>query len=181
MRTSTRAHSAPTTQGKLYFVQYISEGIFFLKQRMTDNALEEKKMAPPLRAGKTWERITAFIFGVIFLIAILIIAIFISKPTEFQIFIFRIVVACAVGGIGAIIPGFISVNVSRYVRAGGAISLFVLVYLINPPALVTDYTPFSDSIRRAEAAFASQNYNAAITFLKRRVKQNRKAGYPSMD
>lgn len=124
-------------------------------------------MGPPTnRVSINWERIACFLFGVCFLSAMLIIALKYSKPTEFQIFIFRIVTAISVAGIGAMLPGAINVQVSHKIKAGGSVGLFVIIYFFNPPALITDYTPFSDSIRRADAAAASHQYAAAETFLK---------------
>ena len=46
----------------------------------------------------------------------------------------------AASGIGAIIPGMINIEMARehnfVLRAGGAIALFVLIYLINPPSFL---------------------------------------------
>jgi hypothetical protein len=83
-----------------------------------------------------WEKVTAFACGVIFIVLMLMIAIAIPNPSPTQWFAFRVVLALAAAGIGAVIPGLIVVNVSKVVRAGGAIALFVLVYLLNPPQLV---------------------------------------------
>lgn len=119
------------------------------------------------RQNHAWELVASFTFGVTFLTTMLVIAILIPRPTDPQMLIFRIVASVAVAGIGAVIPGFLIVNIPPYVRAGGALALFVIVYMINPPALVSDYTPFSDSIRRAETAVSDQNYTAAITFFEK--------------
>jgi hypothetical protein len=126
-------------------------------------------MMTPRPKGQThtWELVASFVFGVTFLTTMLVIAILIPRPTDPQMLIFRIVVSIAVAGIGAVIPGFLIVNIPPYVRAGGALALFAIVYMINPPALVSDYTPFSDSIRRAETAVSDQNYTAAITFFEK--------------
>lgn len=45
--------------------------------------------------------------------------------------------ALAAAGVATGIPGFINVNVGRYVKAGGAIAIFVVVYFFNPAKLVT--------------------------------------------
>jgi hypothetical protein len=84
-----------------------------------------------------WQKLTAFGCGVVFVVVMLVIAIAIPNPTTAQWFVFRVVLALAAAGIGAVLPGLIVVNVSRVVRAGGAIALFVLVYLLNPPQLVS--------------------------------------------
>jgi tetratricopeptide (TPR) repeat protein len=117
------------------------------------------------KQSHAWELIASFVFGVTFLTVMLVIAIYFPKPTEYQMYVFRIVISIAVSGIGAVVPGFLVVHISRYIRAGGALALFVIVYMINPAALVvSEYTPFSDSIRRAETNVSDQNYTSAITF-----------------
>ena len=82
------------------------------------------------------QRLIAFAFGVMFVIVMLVIVIWIPRPTETQWFVFRVVLALAAGGVGALIPGLINVQAGPYVRAGGALALFVLVYWFNPPKLV---------------------------------------------
>ena len=91
--------------------------------------------------AKRWENIAALIIGICFLITIIIVAISLPEPSKFQIFVFRITLALAAAAIGAIIPGFILVKFRNFVRAGGAIALFVLIYLVNPPALVVPEPP----------------------------------------
>ena len=86
------------------------------------------------------DRNLAFAFGVFFIIVMLFIAGSHRKqdPPPFALWVYRVVLALAAGGIGAVVPGWIYIEVSMYVRAGGAIALFVIVYMINPPGLVTD-------------------------------------------
>jgi len=78
----------------------------------------------------------AFGFGVVFVIVLLLIAFVVKDPTPTQWFVFRVILAIAAAGVGAAIPGLISVSIQSYIRAGGAIALFVLIYSINPPTLV---------------------------------------------
>lgn len=127
-------------------------------------------MAPENPKPIAWQIITAFAFGVIFLGVILLIAIKIPQPSEFQIFVFRITVALAGAGVAAIIPGFLFVGVKGIVRAGGALAVFLIVYWFNPPALVTDFTPFSDTIRRAEASLADDQHTTALDHFQRAVR-----------
>lgn len=119
---------------------------------------------PRLRNPHRWELVAVFIFGVVFLATLLIIAIVTPNPTEFQIFIYRVVLAIAAAGIGALIPGVIVVNIRPYIRAGGAIVVFVIIFWFNPPALVTSFTPFEEAVRRGEAALAADSHTAAISF-----------------
>ena len=79
-----------------------------------------------------WEVIAAFSFGVVFVITILTIAIFRPNPTPFEYTVFRIVIALAAAGVGAILPGFLDVTFRNWLRAGGALALFVIVYFFAP-------------------------------------------------
>lgn len=85
-----------------------------------------------------WQSLAAVGFGLVFVVVMLIIAIFIPHPSPFQLLVFRVVLSLAAAGIGAIIPGFLRVNVKTWVRAGGAMALFIVVYFWNPPALIVN-------------------------------------------
>ncbi|MGD0207680.1 MAG: hypothetical protein ABSC89_08770 [Verrucomicrobiota bacterium] len=80
--------------------------------------------------------ILAFIFGCVFICALLVLAIFIPNPTSFQYQTFRIVIALAAAGVAAMIPGFLKLEINAtadvIIRAGGALAVFVVVYFFNP-------------------------------------------------
>ena len=63
-----------------------------------------------------------------------VIALFVPRPTSFQMFVFRIVASLGAAGVGASLPGFLGFK-SATVSAGGAVGLLVLIYLVNPPRL----------------------------------------------
>jgi len=86
---------------------------------------------------KNWEKIAAFAFGVVFVVVMIYIALYVPNPTPTQWFVFRVVLALAAAGVGALLPGLLTVEAPPYVRAGGALALFVVVYWFNPPKLVT--------------------------------------------
>jgi uncharacterized membrane protein len=114
--------------------EYIRRSILLVVAANTQITREEtmKKMA-------SWEKFTIGAGGAIFLLALLIIALVIPQPSDFQVFVFRLILALAAAAIGAILPGFLEVSgtvKNITLRAGGAIGLFVIVYLLNPPALV---------------------------------------------
>lgn len=92
--------------------------------------------------SKSWEKIVAFSFGVLFILIMLGIAIYFPKPTEFQIYVFRVVLSLAASGIGAVVPGFLHVEWNQkylpLIRAGGAIALFVVIYFVNPPNILSN-------------------------------------------
>jgi hypothetical protein len=82
------------------------------------------------------ERTAVFVFGIIFVNAILILATVYPDPTVFQYTVFRIVLALAAAGVAAFVPGFLQVTISNWLRAGGAMAVFVIVYFYSPAQLV---------------------------------------------
>jgi hypothetical protein len=88
------------------------------------------------RWSRQWDKVAAFSFGVVFIVVMLVISLRVPTPSETQWFVFRVVLAAAAAGVGAVIPGLLVVRVHRYIRAGGALALFLLVYWFNPPKLV---------------------------------------------
>jgi hypothetical protein len=84
---------------------------------------------------RRWEVVAAFAFGCTFLTAILLIALYKPNPTAFEYTIYRIVIALAAAGVGAIIPGFLNVRFKSWLRAGGAVALFVVVYFFAPATM----------------------------------------------
>lgn len=82
------------------------------------------------------DKILAFVFGAIFLTAILAIALFVPSPTDFQYNVFRTTLALAGAGIGAVIPGFMEVRFQKFLRAGGALAVFAVLYFFSPANLV---------------------------------------------
>jgi hypothetical protein len=85
--------------------------------------------------SKSVERYLAFGFGVVFVVVLLVLATRYPNPTPFQYTVFRIVLALASGGVAAMIPGFLSVQVSTWLRSGGALAVFVIVYFYSPAGL----------------------------------------------
>jgi hypothetical protein len=87
--------------------------------------------------------IATFAFGIIFVVAMLVLAFTFSQPTPIQYLVMRIVLALASAGIAAMLTGFISVeipaigsNARPLVQAGGALAVFVIIYFRSPAALV---------------------------------------------
>jgi hypothetical protein len=59
------------------------------------------------------EKIAAFAFGVIFVVALLVLAIVFPHPTPFQYTVFRIILAVACAGVASVIPGILSVRLGK--------------------------------------------------------------------
>ena len=80
--------------------------------------------------------ILAFIFGVIFVTALLLFVLFVPNPTPPQFEVIRIVLALAAGGVAAMIPGLLKLQLgggaNLTVRAGGALAVFAIVYFYSP-------------------------------------------------
>ena len=83
------------------------------------------------------EILAIFIFGVVSVAVMLLIAIVYPAPTQFQQMVFRIVLALAAAGVGAVVPGFLNITYRNLLRAGGAMALFIVVYFFNPASYVT--------------------------------------------
>ena len=85
---------------------------------------------------KALQQKLAITFGIAFLLALGVLALFVPHPTPFQYLVFRVVLALAAAGVAAMLPGFLEVNIPNWLRAGGALAVFVVVYFYNPAALV---------------------------------------------
>lgn len=82
----------------------------------------------------------AFIFGIVFLATMLVFAYYVPNPSPFSQWVFVVTTSLAGAGIGAVIPGILNVTLP-YARAGGALAVFLLVFL-NKPALVDSIATF---------------------------------------
>jgi hypothetical protein len=86
------------------------------------------------------ETLLAFVFGTVFVVALLVLGIVIPNPTPNQEQTFRIVLALAAAGVAAVMPGLLNISVAankRFrLRAAGALAVFVLVYLVNPAQII---------------------------------------------
>jgi hypothetical protein len=98
---------------------------------MAGDATPDKADATALAAtapARTWEKITLFAFGTFFLIVLLIISWFDRQPSISSWFIYICVLAMAAGGVAALLPGAINVDISPGIRGGGALAIAVLVF-----------------------------------------------------
>jgi hypothetical protein len=86
----------------------------------------------PANHGLLLDRILAFAFGVTFVSVLLYLGAVQTNPTPLAIRIDVTVLALAAAGVGAMLPGFLQVRYKNFVRAGGALALFALVYLSEP-------------------------------------------------
>jgi len=95
--------------------------------------------------SQTIQQLIAFGFGGVFVVTLLIIAVFFSRPTAFQYVVFKTVLALAAAGVAAMIPGFLELVISTWLRAGGALAVFIIVYFYNPARLILHPIAKTDS------------------------------------
>ena len=88
--------------------------------------------------SKANERAAVFVFGVVFVITMIVLAVAFPKPTVWQFQVFRIVLALAAAGVAAMLPGSIEVTASKWLKAGGALAVFVVVLYLSPAKIVAD-------------------------------------------
>lgn len=125
--------------------------------------LSQGDITKELEEQKRRERRLAFTFGVVFVTVILILAIFFPKPTPFQYDVFKIVLALAAAGVAVEIPGFLKVKVHKFVRAGGAIAVFVIVFFFSPAQLAVKELPDQDAVNINHGANSSLQKVIRIT------------------
>jgi hypothetical protein len=101
--------------------------------------------------------IAAFVTGVLFLIALLAIACFLTfrvatQPVPVEaMFLFRVILALAGGGFATALSGFLEISgtlLSWTVRASGSLAVLVALYSINPPDLIRTRIPRPAKPRR---------------------------------
>lgn len=84
-----------------------------------------------LKGSITINVLLSFVFGLIFITAMLVLAVAHPNPTPSTQKTFTTVLALAAAGIGAALPGFLHIRHLPFIRAGGAIALFVIVYFFR--------------------------------------------------
>lgn len=82
--------------------------------------------------SKKLQTLLTFGFGVFFVIVLIVIAFMKPDPSTFQHTIFRTVLAIAGAATVAVFPGFIEVKLGNWLRAGGALAVFVVLYFWIP-------------------------------------------------
>nr|WP_298114087.1 hypothetical protein [uncultured Pseudomonas sp.] len=117
-------------------VQYLPKRQEALRKIFEDNRLPVYGFHNKAKNFIMVDKVLAFIFGLTFIIAIFVVAIFIPQPTDFQYKVFQTILSLAGAGIGAVIPGFLEVKAKGWIRAGGALAILVIFYFWSPASLV---------------------------------------------
>lgn len=94
---------------------------------------------PDVSKQGSWKLIVGIVISVLFMLIIMLFAYHEPHPSNFQILIYRGIFALAAALLAGIIPGFLSIE-SRWkslkMRATGAIAIFIIIWLLNPPSLM---------------------------------------------
>jgi hypothetical protein len=85
--------------------------------------------------SKKLQTILSFVFGVTFILLLLGTAYLTPNPSSYQYMVFRVVLALAGGGVVATFPGFIELKLGNWLRAGGALAVFAIIYFFSPAVL----------------------------------------------
>ena len=112
--------------------------------------------------NKSSERLLAYVFGVVFVSAILALAVFVPEPKPFQYTVFRIVLALAAAGVATVISGFLTINLNTMIRAGGALAVFVIVYFFSPAQYVTSPVDNISEITLMDTYLSSKAYDPQL-------------------
>jgi hypothetical protein len=83
-------------------------------------------------------------FGIVALIACVVLAIVFPKPTAFQYLVFRVTLALAGAGISGGLTGFLEIKSKAgawSLAAGGGLAVFLLIFKTNPPVLPSPESP----------------------------------------
>lgn len=93
--------------------------------------------------------IFAFTFGIVFILILLGVVLFNPNPSPFQQFVLRLIAALAAGGVVVMLPGFIELKLGKWLRAGGAVAVFVLVYKSSPSIIEQPEGQIPPAVERA--------------------------------
>jgi hypothetical protein len=112
------------------------------------------------------DQVLAFTFGTFFCILLLVFAVAVPNPTLQTFFVFRVVLALAAAGVGAVLPGLFAIQLPG-IRAGGALGLAAMVFFVNPPALVKDPVErkVEQALNQSYAFIVKENFQLAHDFL----------------
>ena len=114
------------------------------------------------------EPILAFAFGVLFISAIVVLAVKYPTPSQFQYFVFRTVLALAAAGFAVMIPGLLKLELKSWIRATGTIAIFLVVFFFSPAKLASNEPPPVPAFNSVE--LAADNTLASIHFERRQLE-----------
>jgi hypothetical protein len=85
-----------------------------------------------------WQQIAIFVFGVLLIIVLLALPFIYPCPSRYQSQVTRIVLPLAAAAAATLLTGFISVEIPKVVKAGGAFAVFVLIFFWDPAGVLSE-------------------------------------------
>jgi len=101
--------------------------------------------------AKRLNTVLAYIFGVIFIVLLLTIALFVPNPTEAQWYIFKTIIALAAAGVATVLSGSLTVEIPKVLKGAGALGIFAVVFFYNPANLVVKQDPTDPELKTKSA------------------------------
>jgi len=86
------------------------------------------------------QKTALFLFGALFIVVMLVVAVSLPYPTESQWRVFNLVLSLVAASMAAVLPGAFQLKFTPWLRASGALAVFALVFLVKPAGLVS-YDP----------------------------------------
>lgn len=125
-------------------VEYLpNQQVKELKNKFIENKLPISgflyKGAEDVNKSGQWKDIVGAIIGILGMFLIVYAVIKIPEPSTKQFFIFRGLFALCAAMLVILIPGALNVRASwnkASVKATGAIAVFIIIWMVNPPALI---------------------------------------------
>jgi len=106
------------------------------EKKLTDEFRRQRKLiykpGVVIDMGKMTDRHWAYLFGFVLVLVILLVVVLQPDLTPQQFVIVRIILAAAVAGVAAMIPGFLQVKVGSWLKAGGAMAVFAIAFFYTP-------------------------------------------------
>jgi len=125
----------------------------------------EGNFAQLLAVLESRTKLLAFFFGLCFVAALLVLAIWFPEPTSFQYTVFRITLALAASGVAGVIPSMIRLKVqpgaALLIYAGGALAVFVIVYIVAPAPLHSEL-PIEGTKKEVKPAFTDRKEKQTV-------------------
>ncbi|MEM6428395.1 MAG: hypothetical protein AAF708_04075 [Deinococcota bacterium] len=96
--------------------------------------MQNNQVSKGMSQYKDHERLI-FWAGCVFIVALLTISIFITDMAPITYLAFRVILALSASSVSTLIPGLLDIKLNKWLKAGGALGIFVIVYFINPAPL----------------------------------------------
>jgi hypothetical protein len=84
----------------------------------------------------TPEKTALLLFAIFFILLLLLLVLAVPYPTEAQWRVFNLVLALVAAAMATMLPGVLHLQFTPWLKAGGALAVFALVFLVKPAGLV---------------------------------------------